>query len=187
MSVILDEPVIQEDNTNRQYGAFWPRLGALMVDTVLLLPLTYGLTYFNINVWKSPLLMVVITIIDVTYKPLMEFGYGATVGKMALKLRVTDLNFEKAELGTILLRNIFHIAPSLILLVFAMGMYRDPGFESVSTLSEYLNFSQQFTTSRNISYISGVIAIIEAIMLATDPQKRSWHDRIAGTFVIKRP
>jgi uncharacterized RDD family membrane protein YckC len=186
MQAILDEPLIQQDNTNVKYGGFWPRFGALILDGIILSPISFGLTYYNITSWKSSALMILVSLIGIGYKPFMEFYYGATLGKMALKLKVTNLNFEKADLGTILLRNIFHILPTLLSLFFTVGMFSDPDFESISGYQDYLMFSQRFSAAQYISYGSGLITIVEAIMLAVDQQKRTLHDRIAGTFVIEK-
>lgn len=187
MEEILDQPLFQPDKSSVTYGGFWQRFGALIIDGIILSPITFGLTYFNITSWKSSLILVLITLVGVSYKPFMESAYGATWGKMAMKLTVTNLNFEKASLGEILLRNIFHIVPTLIILFFSIGMYNDPAFQSVSGYGEFTTFSKQFPASQYTSYVSGIITIIDAIVLAVDQQKRSLHDKIGGTLVIYKP
>ncbi len=84
----------------------------------------------------------------------MEYIYGATLGKMALKLRVVDAQFEKAGLQEILLRNIFNIVPSLITLVFTIGIYLRPEFEDVNGFTEYTQYSRQFTSLQVVTYVS---------------------------------
>jgi len=186
MEEVLDQPLFNETTTgNIKYGGFWARLGAQFLDGLILVPISFGLTYFNTTSWKSALLLVIVTAIGIAYKPFMEFTYGATFGKMALKLKVTNTDFEKADLLEILLRNIFHIVPQLITLLLTITMvYNNPDFESVSGWGEYTTFTQQFSVLQYVNYAAGLIMIIDAIMLAADEQKRSLHDRIGGTFVI---
>jgi uncharacterized RDD family membrane protein YckC len=184
MEEVLDQSFVQPERSAVKYGGFWQRFGALFIDGLILAPISMGLNYFNIITWKSPMILVAITIIAIGYKPFMEYSYGATWGKMALKLKVTNLEFEKADLQAILMRNIFHIVPQLISLVFSIGMYTDPDFQSVTGFMEFSTFSEQFTTLQYINYASGLLTIVDAIMLAADSQKRSLHDRIGGTFVL---
>lgn len=185
MQVILDQPIVEQDRSSVKYGGFWPRLGALLLDGLILSPLTFGVTFFNITEWKSTALMVVVTLAGIAYKPFMEYSYGATLGKMALRLKVVDLNFGRADIGKILLRNVFNIVPAVLTLLLSIGMYMDPGFEDITGFMEYSAFSQQFSAIQYVSYCNSLIAIVEAIMLAVDDQKRALHDRIAGTYVIE--
>jgi uncharacterized RDD family membrane protein YckC len=186
MQGALDEPIIQRENVRVIYGGFWPRLGALFIDAIILAPISFGLTYYNIVSMKSGAVMMLVAVASIAYKPIMEFYYGATLGKMALNLKVTNLDFERADLQTILLRNIFHIAPPLITALLSFGIYSHPDFEAVSGYIEYSAFSRQFVGPQIVNSIAGLIVIVEAIMIAIDDQKRSLHDRIAGTYVIEK-
>ena len=182
--VILDQPVIQQQKSNTKYGSFWERVGGATLDWIILAPLSFGLSYLNTTTWKSSFILILVSIITTGYKPFMEFRYGATWGKMALKLRVTNLEFEEANLAAILLRNIFQIVPALITLLFTLDMYNDPAFESISGLMEFGTFSQQYDSLQYINYAVGLLGIIDGIMMAADQRKRSLHDRIGGTVVI---
>ncbi|HCW08865.1 MAG TPA: hypothetical protein DGG95_16030 [Cytophagales bacterium] len=186
MDEVLDQPLFDKTTPQVKYGGFWARLGALLLDGLILSPISFGLTYFNISSWKSALLLVLISVIGIAYKPFMEFNYGATWGKMALKLKVTNAEFGKAEFSEILLRNIFHILPTLITLLYTVAVvFTNPDFESVSGWGDYTKFLQQFKTLTYINYASGLVTLVDAIMLVADDQKRSLHDRIGKTFVIE--
>lgn len=181
---VIDQPIIQTNENVVKYGGFWARFGAVIIDGLILAPISFGVSYFNIVTWKSPLLLVVFSLVTVAYKPLMEFLYGATLGKMALKLKVVNLQYERATLGEILLRNIFHLAGSLLTLFFTIGVYTDPEFESISGFTEYTAFTRNFVVLQFISYASGFITIVDGIVLLADKQNRSLHDKIGQTFVI---
>jgi uncharacterized RDD family membrane protein YckC len=183
-----DQPMFDQNEARKvKYAGFWPRFGALFVDGIILAPITFGVTYLNISSTKSSLLLLLMTLVSIGYKPFLEYMYGATWGKMALKLKVTNADFEKAELKEILLRNVFNIIPALITLLYTLAVvYSNPDFESVSGWMDYTRFLQQFKVLQYINYISGSISIIDGIMLIADDQKRSLHDRIAKTFVIEQ-
>ncbi len=182
--IILDEQRQEPDYSNVQYSSFLSRLGALILDGIITVPVVFGLTYINIISWKSGAAMALIAILTTAYKPYMEYTYGATLGKMALGLKVTNLQFKKADIGTILYRNVFNIAQSLLSIVLTFGMYSDAQFQDVNGLSDFVQYSAAYSSTNYIDYIFYLIVIVEAIMLGTDKWSRSLHDRIAGTFVI---
>jgi uncharacterized RDD family membrane protein YckC len=187
MQSTLDESIIERENVAIIYGGFWPRLGALLLDGIILAPITFGLTFYNLFSLKSGALMMAVALIGIAYKPFMEYAYGATLGKMALRLKVVNQQLERPDLQTVLLRNIFHILPTLLTAVMSLGMYSNPDFEDVTGFMEYITFAQAYGSSQTISSLSSLIILIEAIMLAVDDRKRTLHDRIAGTFVIEKP
>lgn len=186
MEEVVPQPQLDQAFSVK-YGGFWPRLGALLLDGLILSPFSLGLSYLNIVYWKSSWLLVFITVVGIGYKPVMEFMFNATLGKMVLNLKVVNMNFELCSAREIVLRNIFHILPSFLALLITVGIYNNPDFESVSGWMEYSRFVQRFPALRYINYCAGLIGIIDAIMLIADDQKRSLHDRIGGTFVVEQP
>ena len=184
MDEVLDESLFEREKPSVTYGGFWQRVGALILDGIILTPVVFGLTYVNVVTWKSPLVLILASLAGIAYKPLMEYVYGATWGKMAVKLVVKNRDLEKAELGEILVRNVFHIVFPLISLYFTVMAYNDPGFESVSGFMAYSTFINGFAALKYVNFTSTFIDCIDAIVLASDKQKRSLHDQIAGTVVI---
>jgi uncharacterized RDD family membrane protein YckC len=184
---ILDAPQTETIDPNTViYGGFWVRFGAMFIDGLVLAPVSVGVTYYNATSAKSPILLAVITLLSLAYKPVMEYIYGATLGKMALKLRVVDAQFEKAGLQEILLRNIFNIVPSLVTLVFTVSIYLNPEFKDIDGFTEYNQYTGQFKSLRILNFVSVLITIVDAIILVSDSRKRSLHDKIAQTYVIER-
>jgi uncharacterized RDD family membrane protein YckC len=115
----------------------------------------------------------------------MEYMYGATLGKMSLNLKVTSVDFNKASLNQILVRNVFNIVPSLVTLVVMIGIYQDPAFESVSGYGEYSQFLAGFSVVQYVNLLAGGLVIADAIVMLADKRNRAWHDKFAGTFVIE--
>ena len=185
MEQVLDEALFQTQEKKVTYGGFWPRLGAMIIDGIILAPISFGLTYFNVTMWKGSLIMVLVSLIALAYKPIMEHMYGATLGKMSLNLKVTNLDFEKASLSQILIRNVFNIVPSLVTLVVMVGVYQDPAFESVSGYFEYSQFLSGFRVIQYVNLLVGGLVIADAIVMLADKRNRAWHDKFASTYVIE--
>lgn len=187
MEEVLDQPLIQTHVPNVRYGGFWPRLGALIIDGLVLAPLSFGLNFLNITTWKNSLLLLVLTLVSIAYKPFMEMVYGATFGKMAFDLKVVNLKFETASISEVLLRNVFHLVPSLLGLVVTFGVYQLSGFESVSGYGEYSEYLSSFTILKTINLVHGLLFVADTIVLLADRNSRAWHDKIARTCVIQKP
>jgi uncharacterized RDD family membrane protein YckC len=176
---ILDQPIIEQQKSITTYGGFWQRIGAAFLDWVVMVPISLGIKYLNFGPW-SPVVSVVLNLIPVIYKPLMEFHYGATVGKMVLRLRVRNLEMEEASLGAIFRRNVFYLIPQVLSLWSTLVRYFGRGIESDSLLGD-------ITTFQYIVIGVAFITVIDVIMMAADPRKRSLHDRIGGTVVVNQP
>lgn len=182
----IDQTLIEPSDSRIKYGGFWPRLGALILDGLILAPITAGIMYFNVTSWKSVPIMLISSVASLAYKPIMEFYYGATFGKMAAGLTVTNSAYGAPSLKDILLRNVFHYGPSLISLYFSIEIYSHPLFQDIDGYFDFIEFSAQFKGPEYIGYFSGLIVFIEAVMLLADDKKRTLHDRIAGTYVIEK-
>ncbi|HYC87298.1 MAG TPA: RDD family protein, partial [Chryseosolibacter sp.] len=117
---VLDQPLVTSEQRVVQYAGFGVRLGAMIIDSLIIGVVTLAATYYNIFTAKSTLLLIIVTLVSTAYKPLMEYFFGATVGKMALRLKVVNTQLDRADFSEIFLRNIFNIIPSLITLVLTV-------------------------------------------------------------------
>jgi len=142
-----------------RYGSFWERLGAIIIDGIIigvaasilnsvlglgvsretLLDADSGMIY-NIY-WKSNITSL---ILQWLYFSLMESSAKqATLGKMALGLKVTDLSGQR------------------ISFINATGRY----FGKI---------------------LSGIILLIGYLMVLWDDKRQALHDKLAGTLVVKK-
>src|SRR6187402_2018934 len=138
MEEVLDSGLAPKPNDEVRiiYGKFWPRTGALLLDGLAMgIPL-FIVMYLNIS-WKSLPLLIVTNLIGLVYKPWMEYQYGATLGKMALGLKVVDLNYAHPSPEAILLRNVFGIGSSLWSLILSIIIFLSPEFQDVTGFTEY--------------------------------------------------
>src|ERR1700676_5018267 len=81
-----------------KFATFWSRFGASLIDGFIISFAVIPVTYYNVTSWKIPSLFVIASLIEIIYKPFLEYRYGATLGKMVLGLRVVGHSFEKVTL-----------------------------------------------------------------------------------------
>jgi uncharacterized RDD family membrane protein YckC len=136
-----------------EYVGFWPRVGASIIDAIILLVITappliaiYGLGYFTdqSRPFISGYADFIISWVFPAFAVILFWLYKqATPGKMAVSARVVD-----ATTG-----NTLTVGQSIV---------------------RYLAY-----------FISFLPLLIGVIWVAFDPRKQGWHDKLAGTVVIR--
>lgn len=166
-----------------EYAGFWVRLGSTIIDILVMIPIIV-LNYFNQMDYKSIVLMYLLTIISVLYKPLMEWRYGATLGKMANKLKVVSEDLKPISIDQSFGRYIPWLISVVIQTIVATSIFTHPDFLAMDTYEELVKMSQ----NNPISIISNVYSIVFILIvgwLLFDPKHQGLHDKIAKTFCIK--
>ncbi|GGZ94365.1 RDD family protein [Algibacter mikhailovii] len=180
---------MNEDMTVEQfrYTPFWTRAGAYLLDTIILSVVAITVNYVNISNFKSFLLYLPFAILAILYKPFLESYYGATIGKMIVKIKVTDKNFKKIDMTTSILRSSILVIP---LIMYIPIYYLAFNNTSLYEINEFMEFSTAIATEYPMQGIIGnlsmIIIVADIIFLLSDSTKtkRSLHDRIANTYVI---
>lgn len=175
---------LPENGTKVIYGKFWPRTGALIIDAIILGVPVFIISYLNIG-WKNIPLMILSSVAALAYKPVMEYVYGATLGKMALGLKVVNLSFGPPSIEAVLLRNIFNLASGFFSIIFSVVLFLSPEFQDVTGFMEYATLQAE-RPERYIQWVVNLITIVEIIFLLTDDRCRSLHDRIGNTYVVAK-
>jgi len=182
---VYEKSIFDEEQMPVRYAGFWERLGALFLDGLILIPLTV-INVYNQTTWKSAAILLIVGLAALTYKPLLEYLYGATPGKKALSLAVTNQAYNKPHLKEALLRNIFGIVFGLGGLALSVFIFSDSQFAEVTTIGGYSQLKGQQGYSVAITLLTGFIYIVDAIVLLANKRKRSLHDFIGNTYVIKK-
>ena len=108
------------------YAGFWKRLLAFFVDTIITIPIfiivvtIFALFFSNVYSEGAALFWgnIMGAVINFLYYSLMESSRKqATLGKIALRIKVTDLDGKKISFGKATARYFGKIISSLILLV----------------------------------------------------------------------
>ncbi|WP_339622864.1 RDD family protein [uncultured Winogradskyella sp.] len=170
-----------------EYATFWKRAGAYILDAIFLILITGIINFVNISNYKSFALYLPFALIAVCYKPFMESYYGATIGKMILKLKVTNKNFEKIDMTTSILRSLILVFPAAMYIPIYYMAFNNPNLADLNGLMEFSKaMSSEYSIQGIIGNLSMILIIADIIFLLTDNTKkqRSLHDRIADTYVI---
>jgi uncharacterized RDD family membrane protein YckC len=180
-----DEPLFPEAEV--QFATFWPRFGAAILDSIIVALVTFPVTFINLHTWKIPFLYILTSIITLTYKPFMEYRYGATVGKMAAGLQVVGPHFGKITLSEELKRVSFYYLPSVLIAIITAKSYLTIDLASISGFQEFQTYLS--STNPALPWINGIVfvfAVADCITFFTNEQRRSLHDMYAGTYVIQK-
>ncbi|MDR2328119.1 MAG: RDD family protein [Comamonas sp.] len=140
------------DSNDLEYVGFWPRVGAALIDSlvllVLLIPaiyLVYGWEYFlDEALIKGPADVLISWVLPAVACIWLWVKLRATPGKMLVGAEVVD-----------------------------------------ATTGETISLKQAII--RYLGYFVSTIPLCLGIFwVAFDPRKQGWHDKIAGTVVVRR-
>ncbi len=165
-----------------RYAGFWTRVVAAIVDGFILLPVM-GLMLYNVLSLKSVALVLLVQLLTVIYKPFMESQYGATLGKMALGIKVVDDNFAPITLKHALLRDLPWLLPQINTTIGVMLVYLSTGFNDLNSFATFNGVYDEPVTS-TIGVGLWILQIIAVVMVAFDARKQGLHDCLASTFVV---
>jgi len=134
-----------------EYVGFWLRVGAALIDTLLLLFITvplltmaYGRQYWSATDWvHGPVDFLINWLLPAVAVVLFWVYRQATPGKMAVGARIVD-----ARTGA------------------------KPGTGQL--VGRYLAY-----------YVSIIPLMLGIVWVAFDPRKQGWHDKLAGTLVVR--
>ena len=140
------------DETEYEYAGFWARVGAALIDTILLgfiaiplLLMAYGSDYWmSERLVQGPADFLISYILPAIAVIAFWVARGATPGKMAIAAQVVDAR---------------------------SGMKPTVG----QSIGRYLGY-----------YVSTIPLGLGLLWVGIDPKKQGWHDKLAGTVVIRR-
>jgi uncharacterized RDD family membrane protein YckC len=142
---------LRVDAKELEYVGFWLRVGAALIDTLLVLAITapvltwhYGADYWNSDsVLHGPVDFLVNWVLPAVAVVLFWTYRQATPGKMVIGARIVDAaTGEPATTRQLVIR--------------------------------YLGY-----------YVSTIPLLMGLVWVAFDPRKQGWHDKLAGTVVIR--
>lgn len=180
--VIDTDLTISGTEENVKWAGFWIRVGAAFVDFFVYLPLV-GLNMYNLYYLKSLPLQLIITLILIFYKPFMEYKYGATIGKMAVKIKVVGDNLEPLTLSQSILRFLPWLLSQVFSLYATVLLFQHPDFSTTSGMTE-VGLLQNSIISPSINMILSIFMLVSCIVVAFTEKKQGIHDMIAKTYCI---
>lgn len=174
-----------------RYSGFWQRVGAYFIDFLIVAPLA-ALDYFYGGEIRLLQLYVLIPsqIISLFMFVFMVYKYGATPGKMALGLRIVMLDGSPVTLKATLLRYAPIWSMSMLMAVgMIMTILSMPDTSYLSL--GYMARSEALGTNMP-AWVTGLNVVLQIFVFASvvtmlaNPKRRTIHDFIAGTAVIRK-
>lgn len=183
-----------------RYAGFWVRLGASIIDHILLsLPFTLlgYIGYFCIGaVRNNPLCWgiiygVIVAVGWAAYYVWLDGSCGQTIGRKAVGIWVATGDQRQISTSDALTRYLVHfiaarLAPFVVstavvgvaLLVLGAG----------TSISDWIRLSKENRDVLRAIWGTTLLAYLffYYILLAADEQKRGWHDKSAGTVVLHK-
>ncbi|WP_028104827.1 RDD family protein [Pseudoduganella violaceinigra] len=180
----------QEGDSTPAVGGFWPRVGAKIIDFLVMLPIV-GLTIWLSAKSRSFYFWAVIPslLFAMFYSVYLVRRFGGTPGKLALKLRVQMKDHSPVSFTAALIREaplmLMGAASNLGLGMAAMQMddatYMALGFMERSTM--LVATGPGWVTI--VSWLINAWTLVGAIVLLLNERRRAVHDFLAGTVVVK--
>lgn len=167
----IDRIEIDLIKLNPIYSKFWHRVGAYLLDIIVLgiIGFILGLFLEDTFVLMGGQSMLVGFIIALFYFGLGNSNIfnGQTLGKRALKLQVVDANMDTLSISKAILRALIYTAPYFLL------NYRLAGWSEFSIL--YM--------AKSILCLT-FLALLPIHLILNFPTRQAIHDLIIGTYVI---
>lgn len=164
------------------YASFIQRVNAFVVDSLVFIPLNI-LAEYNTFQLKSFSVVVFIAVAWWIYKPLMEWKFGATLGKMAFRIRVVDDQMNLASFNQIMLRFLPYFAVSLSALLTNYALFNLNGFQEATNLAHLQDLQGKLTTGEGFIF-SAFFFIFSVAFIFSDEKRQSLHDRFSHTYCI---
>jgi uncharacterized RDD family membrane protein YckC len=174
----------------REYGGFWLRVGALLIDGVILLPATamqfFGPQWSRMYFWYSIIPML---LLNAFYWIYLVKRFGGTPGKRILKMRITMEDGAPLTRLAALLRNApLYLGSALTTFATALAArtISDSDFIALGYLDKLrlLNANAPWWNIW-VSTSLQIFVLVTAIVMLCNYRRRALHDYIAGTVVLR--
>lgn len=163
-------------------AGFWIRVLASSIDMVPFIPLML-FANFNNTTLKSIAVNMLLVIPGLLYKPFMESYYGATLGKMALKLMVVGEDGKKINLKRSYVRYSITLLSILVSLIGSMLLFNMPEFATANSIAAIGTLRVHNPVSSLESIINFLI-ILDCLVVAFTYRKQAIHDKISKSYCI---
>lgn len=164
------------------YASFTQRFYAFLIDCFVFLPLNLWSQY-NIFNTKSFGIAFIITLAWCLYKPLMDWKFGGTIGKLVMKIRVVDLDGIGINLNQAFLRFAPYFAISLSTLLSTYVLLNLPGFDQIKDFEGAQEFEAESSSSLGV-LLTYFLYIFSISSIVLEQKKQAVHDKIANCYCV---
>lgn len=158
------------------------RLLAFIIDCLVFTPINV-ITDYNHTTWKIFPIAVLSAVIWVLYKTIMEWKFGATIGKMLTRIRVVDERMQFPSFDQAMIRFAPFFAVSLSMLLFYFELFNIPEFQDAHTPEEFIEIYA--TIPPQTVFIALTFFLVSVSNIFLDPKSQALHDKLSHTYCIK--
>lgn len=171
------------------YAGFWRRAGALLTDVLVSTPI-FALQFalFRASTASAILGLLVPGVALAFYPAFFHARWGQTLGKMATRIKVVQLNGDSITIRHALLRSSVDLTLWLIYTVTTVAalVTRDgPEWSSLSWLNQQEALREGNIVFGVYNWLSQAWMWSEVVVLLFNRKRRALHDFIAATIVVR--
>jgi uncharacterized RDD family membrane protein YckC len=181
---------IKIDRINENiYSGFLARLGANLLDGVIVIPVAVLLFFVN-SLDKNIFFFTIIPdlLFVLWYNVFLPKRYGGTPGKLIVGIKIIRIDSLPIGWKESFLRysvNIFFVLVNLVVMIIAILLADDEMYNSLTWFQKPTYLNSLIAHYDIITILSNIWVWSEVIILLTNKRKRAMHDFIAGTVIIK--
>jgi len=166
-----------------KYKTFWRRFFAWWLDALVFEPLSLFssvLVTQTIPQWVLVLWLVFTSFAYVIYSIVLHGLKGQTLGKMLFRIRVVDISEHPLQMRQAVLRDIFNLLFAFLnVIYFLLNLEL---YIKLHMVPETITIPTWYWV---LTYSAGGLFIVEMLTMLTNAKRRSLHDWIAGSVVVK--
>ncbi len=176
-----------DSNAGMRYSGFWRRVGAALIDFLIISPLLFANFYMGDSQQYYLYSILPIQLFTFIYYVFLVAKFGATPGKLVMNMRVAMLDGSPITFKAACLR---YGLWWILGLMSAVGMAMAATTMSAESLDAGYMQRSAFLTAEMpgwaimAGYANQLLALVSIIMLIFNKQRRTVHDFIAGTVVL---
>ncbi|MFT4760590.1 MAG: putative RDD family membrane protein YckC [Paraglaciecola sp.] len=174
---------LKTDMQNPVFAGFWIRAWASIIDSLVFIPVII-ISFQNVLSWKLLGLEILTTFAWMFYKVFMEWKYQATLGKMAMKIKVVNESGDSMTLEQSLVRFSLYFLSYMGTLMVNYYLFMDADFAEVQTLSELVILQESRADS--VGAFANFPMMISVMFVVFDSKKQALHDKMAKTYCVYR-
>ena len=173
------------------YAGFWKRFGALLVDSLVLVPVAMIFVLMEgISIWSAIVATVASNIFYIAYPIYFHYRYGATPGKMVTGIKVTRPDGSPIGIKQAFLRS--SVECGLLITEMVARLIALSNADAEQYLSEDWVGREEYLLAFIPAWHGAVETIYwlwtwsEVVFLLFNERKRALHDLIAETVVVQK-
>jgi len=173
------------------YAGFWKRFGAAIVDLLVFIPLIFIVNYLEgISIGIAMITVIIGSTLSSMYTIYFHYRFGATLGKMAVGIKVTLPNGSTIGLKQAILRSSVDLGFALFIIIAEIIALSNVDPEQYLSAG-WMERSEYIMPLYPAWYVVVHVGFhvwywSELLVLLFNKRKRAIHDFIAGTVVIKK-